>query len=88
MTALTIELGWETETRLAELVKNTGKTVNETIAQAINRLCDQSDAQIYLPGQPGVPNAATLESFAQMERGEFTVSHSVEEFLAQLNADD
>ncbi|MDI9348514.1 MAG: hypothetical protein QM537_00755 [Candidatus Symbiobacter sp.] len=83
MLNLNLDLGAETEARLVLLAQSHGQSVEDTVGGAIATLLSKSE-----PPREFRPNAETLESFAQYERGEYKSFNTIEELMADLNADD
>ncbi|MCX8505849.1 MAG: type II toxin-antitoxin system antitoxin, RelB/DinJ family [Alphaproteobacteria bacterium] len=80
---ITLHLNAETEAQLAAFASLHGQSVEETVREMIElSLADT------LPAREFKPNAETLESFAQYERGEYESFNTVEELMADLHAKD
>ncbi len=59
-----------------------------TLSDAFRRLVIRTVKEKHVPLDLLSPNAETLEAMAELDRGEGKSFHSVEDLMADLNADD
>ena len=63
-------------------------TIGLTASDAFRLMMVRIAAEKRLPFEPLVPNAETIEAMKAARRGELTPAESVDDLLADLNADD
>ena len=59
-----------------------------TVSDAVRLLLTRVAKEYALPFDPLIPNAQTVEAMKEARRGKLTSFESVEELMADLNADD
>ncbi|MDI9350212.1 MAG: hypothetical protein QM537_09460 [Candidatus Symbiobacter sp.] len=79
---LEINLGAETEARLADYATHSGKKIDDLVAEAVQHFWDH-DPDSCPPECEGEPNEESLEAMAAMARGECD-SMTFEEFIAWM----
>ncbi|MCX8505062.1 MAG: type II toxin-antitoxin system antitoxin, RelB/DinJ family [Alphaproteobacteria bacterium] len=91
MVKLSVDLGVETESRLAAFAAAQGINVSDAVADAVRDAVSQllAESEKGTPYRPlGEPNAETLAAIAELERGEGKRFKSISELMADLHADD
>ena len=63
-------------------------TIGLTASDAFRMMMVRIAAEKRLPFEPLVPNAETIEAMKAARRGELTPAASVDDLIAELNADD
>ena len=63
-------------------------TIGLTASDAFRLMMVRIAAEKRLPFEPLVPNAETIEAMKAARRGELTPAESVDDLMADLNADD
>jgi DNA-damage-inducible protein J len=78
--------------RIDERIKNEAAVVLEamglTVSDAFRMMMSRIAAEKALPFAPLVPNAVTIAAMEEARRGGLPRVNTVEELLAELNADD
>ena len=78
--------------RIDERIKNEAavvlKTMGLTVSDAFRMMMSRIAAEKALPFAPLVPNAVTIAAMEEARRGGLPRVNTVEELLAELNADD
>ena len=59
-----------------------------TVSDAFRILLTRIAREKALPFEPLIPNAETIEAMKEARRGNLTSSNSVDDLMADLNADD
>ncbi|MDI9350209.1 MAG: hypothetical protein QM537_09445 [Candidatus Symbiobacter sp.] len=89
MLTLNIDLGSETETRLRDFATQSGLSVDEAVRNAVAYFYTHIAENDSCPPEcAGEPHPDTLESIAQIERGEGKEFNNFSELMADLNAED
>jgi DNA-damage-inducible protein J len=73
-----------TKERASDTLAAMGLSVSDAIRLLMLRIADER----RLPFEVKVPNAKTRKAIAELESGKGKRSHSVDDLLADLNADD
>jgi len=87
-----IEMNTVVRARIDEKTKNEAvavlDTIGLTVSDAFRMMMVRIAAEKRLPFDPLVPNAQTIAAMEATRRGELTRIGSVDDLIADLNADD